>query len=154
MPGTKSILIVGIGNYFCHDDGVGLYIAGKIKTLNLHDVKVIDSLPDCSHLIETWTGIGKVIVIDAAKSGADPGHIYRFDALNENIPEECFARYSTHMMSITETIELAKTLGELPESLIVYGIEGSDFSAGEGLTDAVKNSADEAIQRIISELQN
>jgi hydrogenase maturation protease len=152
MPGTKSILIVGIGNYYYHDDAVGLYIAGKLKSLNLHDVKVIDSVPDCSHLIETWTGIGKVIVIDAAKSGAEPGHIYRFDALKDSIPEECFARYSTHMMSIVETIELAKTLGELPEKLIVYGIEGGEFSAGEGLTDTIKVAADDVIGRIIAEL--
>ena len=49
-------------------------------------------------------------------------------------------------------MELARELGELPERLVIFGIEGSDFGHGEGLTSDVVASVDDVVERILDEL--
>jgi len=152
MIAKPPIIIIGLGNVYRGDDRVGVIIAQKIKALNLSGVKVYDCMNDGSQLIETWTGAGRVYVVDCAVSGQKAGFIYRFDALTEKIPEKCFAHFSTHAISVGDAVELAKTLGELPESLIVYGITGINFEAGTEMTPEVNRAADEVIERILNEI--
>ena len=61
-----------------------------------------------------------------------------FDAGNSPIPSDFF-NYSTHAFSVAEAVELARALNKLPTRLLIYGIEGVDFSAGIGLTEAVQS---------------
>ena len=44
---------------------------------------------------------------------------------------------STHGFGVADAIELARSLGRLPERLDVYAIEGADFGHGDELTPAV-----------------
>jgi hydrogenase maturation protease len=46
-------------------------------------------------------------------------------------------RSSTHAFGLPEAIELGRALERLPSQLLVYAIEGRDFSAGQGLTEDV-----------------
>lgn len=100
-----------------------------------------------------WSDASRVFIIDAAASNGKPGTIYRFDALHEKIPVDIFTRYSTHSISITETIELAKTLAQLPGSLLIFGVEGADFSPGIGLTPEVEKAAREVIRMLLFEIE-
>jgi hydrogenase maturation protease len=152
MPGRPRILVIGLGNCYRRDDGVGIYVAEKIKSRNLAGVKVIERLSDTSRLLDIWAGADKAYIIDCTASGAKPGHIYKFDALNELIPEDYFARYSTHSVSVVDAIVLAKTLGELPGELIVYGIEGKDMTDGEDLSPEIVRAVNEVIRLITNEI--
>ena len=153
MALKTPIIVLGLGNRFRNDDGVGPYIADNIKTLNNKQIRVIENISDGAALIEAWSGEGRVFVIDAVTSNEKPGLIYRFDAFNGKIPADIFTRYSTHSLSITEIIELAKTLARLPDSLIVFGVEGVDFSPGVGLTPEVKRAALEVIRMLLCEVE-
>jgi hydrogenase maturation protease len=54
---------------------------------------------------------------------------------------------------VAEAIELARTIGELPPSLIVYGIEGLDFSAGTSLSPEVAASVPGVVSSILAEIR-
>jgi hydrogenase maturation protease len=94
-----------------------------------------------------------VILIDAVSSGGRPGSIYRFDAHKQPLPSRFF-HYSTHAFGVAEAVELAKTLGQLPQSLIVYGIEGKCFDVGVGLTGEVENAIGDVVIRIRQDIHN
>ena len=49
-------------------------------------------------------------------------------------------------------VETARALSTLPKSLKVYGIEGVDFSAGDRLSPAVRETAEKLISRIAETL--
>jgi len=55
-------------------------------------------------------------------------------------------------VSVAEAIELARALGQLPPKLVVYGIEGKDFSAGVGLSPEVEGRIAELTERVLREL--
>ncbi len=64
-----------------------------------------------------------------------------------------FFHYSTHAFSVAEAVELARALDQLPSRLILYGIEGRDFSAGERLSPEVGAAVDELISRVRQDLR-
>jgi hydrogenase maturation protease len=153
MDNISNVVIVGIGNEFRKDDGVGLYVSRLIQEKADKKIRVVEGIPDGFALIETWDDFSLVFVIDCAASGNKQGTIYRFDALKEKIPGDLFDGFSTHSISVVDAIELAKTLGRLPKSLMVYGIEGNDYSPGTQLSPEVKMAADQLVEQILDELK-
>lgn len=145
------VLIIGIGNEYRRDDAVGLVVARALHDKNLDGIEILEMSGEGAALIEAWQDAERVIVIDAVCSGASPGTIFRFEAYHQPIPTQFF-RYSTHNFGLAEAIELARSLEQLPKELIVYGIEGKDFSLGEGLSSEIAHAAHEVVQRIEKEL--
>lgn len=148
MTTPRDICIIGVGNEFRSDDGVGLFVARSIAAMDLPGVRVIDGVADGTDMLSAWQGAAAAFVIDCVKSHAEPGTIFRFDGLHDTIAEEIFVGYSTHAFSIPETIALGRELGQLPSSLVVYGIEAETFSMGTSISAKVANAA-EAVIRII-----
>jgi hydrogenase maturation protease len=145
------VLVIGIGNEYRHDDVVGLIVARCLREKNLDHVEVLEMSGEGAALIEAWKGTEMVILVDAVHSGAEPGTIFRFEAHQQPIPTKFF-RYSTHAFSVAEAIELARSLGQLPSKLIVYGIEGKNFETGQGLSPEVELAALTVLQQILREL--
>jgi hydrogenase maturation protease len=147
------ILLIGIGNEYRSDDSVGLTAIRALKTHELpDDILLIECSGDGAELIEMWSTARVVILIDAVSSGAKPGTIYRFDALTQPIPAQ-LSFQSTHAFSVAEAIELARVLDQLPPSLIVYAIEGKNFSTGVGLSSEVKNAMCKVVEQVRDEVQ-
>lgn len=151
MP--PPILLIGVGNQYRSDDGVGLTAIHMLKTKVLpEDTLLLESSGDGAELIELWRTARTAILIDAVSSGAKPGTIYRFDALKQQIPVQ-LSFPSTHAFSIAEVIELARVLGQIPPSLIVYAIEGQNFSSGIGLSPEVENAMLKVVEQVMQEVQ-
>lgn len=150
---TSRKLIIGIGNDFRGDDGVGLVIARILRQLGLPGIEIIENSGEGTGLISLWKGADTVFVIDAVFSSAEPGKIYRFETGKDNLPSALFKGFSTHAIGLAEAIELSKALGELPRRLIIYGIEGSSYEAGRGLTPEIERSAELVVSKIIEEIE-
>jgi len=152
MSGLSPVLVIGVGNDYRSDDSVGLAVIRALKTQKLPDTLCLESDGDGISLMETWSNANKVILIDAISSSAQPGTIYRFDALTQSIPASC-SFSSTHAFGVAEAIQLARTLDQLPASFIVYGIEGKKFVAGTELSPKVEHAVSEVVERVRREVQ-
>ncbi|HEX9131041.1 MAG TPA: hydrogenase maturation protease [Ktedonobacteraceae bacterium] len=146
------ILLIGIGNEYRSDDSVGL---AAIRALKAHELPGDTLLKECSgdgaELMEMWNTARMAMLIDAVSSGAKPGTIYRFNALAHAIPAQ-LSFQSTHAFSVAEAIELARVLGQLPPSLIVYAIEGKNFSSGVGLSPEVEKAMRKVVEQVRNEV--
>ena len=150
MSDQDRIIIIGAGNEFRSDDAVGPVIAKKIYQLYPERVKYVKDISDSTNLIEHWKNRKHVFFVDAVCSRSEPGTVYRFDALNEEIPENIGSNLSTHTFNLGEAIELARSLENLPENLIVYGIECRNFDFGQCFSEEIKP----AISKVIIKLKN
>jgi hydrogenase maturation protease len=146
-------LIIGIGNEYRGDDAVGLIVARRLKERLADSAIVIEQSGDGAALIEAWRGAETVIIIDAMLSGAAPGTTRRLDADTRPIPKSYF-RCSTHAFGVAEAIELARALGNIPQRLVVYGIEGMNFAASVGLSAEVEKVADETVRQALATIQH
>jgi hydrogenase maturation protease len=89
-----------------------------------------------------------VILVDAVVSGREPGTVTGFDAVAAPLPA-VFSGCSSHSFGVAEAVELARALGRLPKRLNVYGIEGSEFTQGVGLSPKVARAVETLAVQII-----
>lgn len=149
---TSDILVIGVGNEYAQDDAAGLLVARKLKEEVRDNIRIIESGGEGASLIEAWKGASSAIVIDAVRSGAEPGSIYRFDAHQKPLPVQPF-RGSTHAFGLYEAIELARSLNQLPQRLIVYGVEGQNFTAGTNVSGAITQAVAAVTRSVIEEIK-
>jgi len=147
-------LVIGIGTYNRGDDAAGLAVAERVDAAGLPGVIVRRLAGDQLGLLDAWaddtSGSDPVYVIDAMCSGSPVGTIARFDAVTPLGTR--FAHRGTHTFSLADVIELARALGELPEHLTGYGIEGACFDTGAPLSPSATMAVAEVASRLIEEL--
>jgi hydrogenase maturation protease len=131
--------VIGLGNAFRGDDAAGLEIARRLGGRSFEGEPV--------SLIEEWRDVDRLVLVDAMQSGAGAGAIRVVAAHTEALPPE-LRRPSTHLMGAAEAIELARTLGLLPQETYVYAIEGERFDAGSGLSPAVTAAVGRVVEMI------
>ena len=155
MSGGRRLLI-GLGNELRGDDAAGLLVAREARRLQQRDgplatsVEVVELGGEPVDLLEAWDGAARVVVADAAASGASPGTIHRLDAAAP-LPA-ALAGASTHLLGLAEAIELARTLDRLPPHLLVLGVEGARFATGAPTSPAVRAAIPEAAAQALKAL--
>ncbi|HBX69298.1 MAG TPA: hydrogenase maturation protease [Chloroflexi bacterium] len=148
---TAKTLIIGVGNEFRGDDAVGLIVARRLAALKLPEVSVIEQSGEGADLIGAWWGAECVYLIDAVSAQGLAGSTYRFEAQDEPLPAETFG-VSSHALGVAIAIEMARSLGQLPPKLVVFGIEGGNFDLGNGLSAMVQQAAENVIRRLLQEI--
>jgi len=149
---VKSIRVIGIGNPFRGDDGVGISVVRHLQNRSLSGkITLLEQGGEATALLEQLDGAEAVILVDAVQSGAAPGTVHRFDAAEQPLPSGVL-RCSTHNFSVHEALEMARALDRLPQRVTVYGIEGDSFDPGEGLSPEVQRGVVTAAEQIILEL--
>jgi len=143
-------LVIGIGTYNRGDDAAGLQVASRVGAACLPGVVVKQLAGDQLGLLDAWASSDTVYVVDATCSGSPAGTVVRFDAVTPL--ESRFTHRGTHTFSLADVIELARSLGELPERLTGYGIEGACFDIGAPLSASAIQAVADVADRLIEEL--
>jgi hydrogenase maturation protease len=146
-----QVLLIGIGNEYRRDDGVGLIVARRLQGQTPPGVSVIEQNGEGAALLEAWRGYSRVLLIDALDCGATPGKLLRLEAHVAAPPRRLF-QASTHAFGVAEAVELARALNQLPSRLLLYGIQGQDFNVGKGLSAAVASGIIPVMEQILGEL--
>lgn len=158
-PVDGRVRVVGVGNRYRGDDGAGLAAAERLGEAANVPVTLLDAAGDGTALLEAWGGVETVVVLDAMHSGAAAGTVRRLDgpvdrpaALSAMLGAGRIPGGSTHGLGVAEAIALGEALGRLPRRLVVIGIEGARFDAGEGLSPEVDRALDHAVSLGLEEI--
>lgn len=141
-------IIIGVGNPDRGDDSVGLVVSRALKHSAPAGVEVVERDGEATKLIDTWSGAGAVVLVDAVSSGAPPGTIHRIDARASAVAPDLFS-CSTHSFGVAEAIELSRALGTLPAVFIIYGVEGAVFDRGTGLSPQAEAAVEKTVSRVL-----
>jgi len=82
---------------------------------------------------------------------SEPGQVHRIDLADSPLPIG-FAPSSSHAFGVAQTVELARSLGRLPQYLVAYLVEGEQFGTGAPLSPAVAASVEDVAERVLDEL--
>jgi hydrogenase maturation protease len=132
------------------DDAAGPELARRLRERGA-PLEAVEHEREPSDLIELWDGAALAFVVDAVVSGGRPGRVHRLEVGPDPLPAAHAATASSHAFGLREVVELARTLGRLPERLVVYGIEGESFEAGTPLSPAVSAAVDEVAEAMVGE---
>jgi hydrogenase maturation protease len=118
-------------------------------------VEVVEHNGEPAGLLDLWEGAHLAIVVDAVRpSGDGPGGFHRVEVeVDAGLPRLGAARaVSSHGVGPGDVVELARALNRLPERLVLYGIEGTDFSPGIGCSPELEPSLVAVADRILEEV--
>ena len=124
-----STVVIGVGNEFRRDDGVGPAVARALAATGIR-AEISDGDP--VRLMEAWDGAEVVVIVDAVRcTPTVPGRWHR-TTLPHTVPAA-----SSHGFGVPEAVELAEVLDRRPERLVIYAVEVGDVGFGTGLSPAV-----------------
>uniref|UniRef100_A0A832I308 Hydrogenase maturation protease n=1 Tax=Eiseniibacteriota bacterium TaxID=2212470 RepID=A0A832I308_UNCEI len=141
------VRVIGVGNPDREDDAAGIEAVRRLAAHGHPGVEARVCRPDPDDLLTAMMGAARVIVVDAMAAGTDPGTVVRIDATAAPVPAELF-RGSTHGLGVAEAVELARHLGVMPRSLVIYGIEGRNYRFGKPLSRDVSFAVEQVVDRI------
>jgi len=143
----EKILVIGVGSVLRGDDGIGVRSIEALEKEVLPDNVTVEA-GDLSglDLLKFFEDYPRVIIIDAAKMGEEPGTIKVFTP-DEIEPATFKDQSSTHGMGLLETLTIAKEL-ELYNEIIVVGIEPVHTEYDLELTDTIKQKIPDLISTV------
>ncbi len=145
--------IVCVGNRARSDDGVGLLIAEELGRRDGLAVPVYVASGEPGELLGLWAGQEQVVMVDAVITGrSEPGTVHVLHASEAPLPVVSHA--SSHGIGLAESIELARSLHQLPSDLRLVGIEAGSMEPGTDLTPAVAAAIPKAVEVILREVDD
>ena len=146
-----DVVIIGVGNPYRRDDGVG-HAAAEAFAEHLPATKVVLLDGEPTRLVDAWEGHQVAIVLDAVRRGDPPGTIHRFEVGTETLPA-AFLHPSTHGAGLESAVALGRALDRNPEVLIVFGIEPADMTEGNELSEPVEAALPSLVDRLAEEVK-
>ena len=145
-----DVLVIGIGNDFRRDDGVGLVVAAEIANRRLPGVRVMTAIGEPASILEAWSGVPLVVAVDAAMGeGSTPGRIRRWTSGDDDQP----AVVSSHALGLPQTYALGQAVAQMPQKLVVFTVDIEDIGHGDTLTPGVAAVVPAAVEAVLDELQ-
>jgi hydrogenase maturation protease len=150
-PQGPSILVAGVGNVFCGDDGFGVALADRLARIELPaGVEVVDfGIRGMDLAYALHDGYDAAVMLDAMPRGGRPGTLY----VIEPELEEGAVAIDTHDMDPAKVLALARGLSDEPlPRILILGCEPQVWPSPEEetvvaeLSEPVRHALDEAVR--------
>jgi hydrogenase maturation protease len=148
-----GIVVIGVGNEFRRDDGVGPQVLANLRTQVADFVRLVRSDGEPARLIEAWTGASLAVVVDAVQgAAATAGLTHRIVVDQAENEAEQVRAVSSHGLGLGAAIGLAQAVDLMPHRLVVHAIEAVEFGFGVGLTPAIADAVEAVTAAILLDL--
>jgi hydrogenase maturation protease len=151
MKAGSDHRVIGAGNPDRGDDGAGRLVAARLRDGPALDVRIVDCDGAMASILDAMDGASAVWIVDACVSGAPAGTIRRLDAATGPLTAG-MARGSTHGLGVAEAVELARTLGTLPQRCIIWAVEAATVETGAPVSAEVAVAIEDVAKRIRAEI--
>lgn len=149
---SSKVVVMGVGNLLLRDEGVGVHVAQALQKTSRSnsDFEAVDggTSPDALLALKETD---RLIIIDAARGGGEPGTIYRFRP--EDVETEGNTLTSVHQMGLLEDLWLMRRFKEGPKSVVIIGVEPEDISCGLDLSPRLAQRFPEIIRAVLDEVE-
>lgn len=152
---TPRVLVAGMGNDLCRDDGFGIVAVRRFAAAGVPDgVRVVEPGSGGIGLVqELMDGYDALVIVDAVDRGGVPGAVYLlatevpdFGSLSEAEQQAFLA--DMHATVPSRVLVLAKALHVLPGAIYILGCQPLDCGLGMGLSAPVEAGVAEAVARL------
>ncbi len=150
----KDLLVLGIGNFLCGDDGIGPILAERLMSCYREDrhVDVINGGTIGLGLLYLLDSYSAIIFLDAVDVGAEPGTVFEFSPEDlENIHSE--KQISSHQSDPCGLLSYARVMGFSPGKVIILGIQIERINNAIGLSDVLTSKLPLIETRVKKEIE-
>ncbi len=147
-----NALVLGLGNLVHADDGAGIHAIQRLQTDPRvpSDVVLIDGGTQGLSLLPHISGFERLLVIDAVDAGESPGTLIRLEG---RALADMPGKASVHQLGFSDLMVAMKLLGDLPEQVIVFGVQPMSTEWSAALTPPVEKALGPLIDSVIAQLE-
>ena len=146
---TGKTVILGLGNHYLRDDGVGIRVAEELKLCNLGEGILVRAHQTFDlWLLSEFSGASKLIIVDAVKSGSAPGTVTEYEVAPR--PGPLSSLPGLHSLELHDLVEFASRMGLLSCPITIIGIEPKACEVGEGLSPEVERAIPEVVALVVA----
>ncbi len=147
--------VIGVGNDLMGDDAIGPHIVRELikRKVLPEEVLLIDEGRGGMRLVHHIKDMDRVIIIDAADIGKDPGEykVFRPEEV-ESIKD--LSGTNIHEWDLLKMLELSKMLGECPKEVLILAIQPKDLKLGEEISSELLERVGEYIEKVNTLVEN
>lgn len=146
------LLVLGLGNTLCTDDGVGPFVVERLlaRWEPPVGVRVLDGGTLGLSLLPLVADAEAVILLDAVRVGdAPPGTLVRLTG--EDVPTATRHQLSVHQIGVADLLDGLQLLGKLPPRLVLLGVVPESLELGFGVGETVRPALDLLVERAVEE---
>jgi hydrogenase maturation protease len=147
---VTSVLIIGVGNDWRGDDGVGLVVARNAAVVLGSAARLVETDGEPARLIDAWRGSDAAIVVDAVRTGAAPGTVGVWPG---DVDVSAVNPRGSHSLGVGEAVALGRQLEALPARLTIVGIEIGTVQHGNELSSEVARALPAAVEAVVRAAQ-
>jgi len=146
---TATVAVIGIGNSFRRDDGVGPAVAAAIEARGIPGVRVLTDAADPAAVLDAWAGVRLAVLIDAVVAAPGrAGRIHRC-AGNQLVGSPAV---SSHGVDVATLFALGDALHRMPDDVVVFAVEADETGYGVGLTPDVAAAVPLVVDAAVAEI--
>ena len=152
MARMKNVLILGIGNLFLNDAGVGIHIIHMLKSMSMpDDVDLLDGGTDTVKLLDTMQQYKHLILIDAAIDNNPPGTVQR---LSPRISTDYPQLLNNHHNNLYDIIAALNHCNQVPSVELLAISVSNTPTIGVQLSPEVRRVIPQVMQLIFEILDD
>jgi hydrogenase maturation protease len=145
------LLILGLGNLLCGDDGLGVTVVERLAgAYEAPDgVRILDGGTLGLSLLPYLEDADQVILVDAVRDDAAPGSFVRLTG--DDVAPAVAARLSVHQIGVVDLLDGARWLGRMPRTLVLLGLVPESIELSLTRSPAVERNLPELVRRVAEE---
>jgi hydrogenase maturation protease len=148
---TVPLLVLGLGNVLCGDDGLGAVAVHLLeRRYRAPDgALVLDGGTLGLSLLPTLEQARDAILVDAIRADSAPGSFVRLEG--DDVAPAVAARLSVHQVGVLDLLEAARWRERYPPRLVLLGLVPESLELGVVRTAAVEAGLAGLVDRIVAE---
>src|SRR5512134_2205547 len=154
MSDPGRLLVLGLGNLLCGDDGLGAAAVARLdRDWEAPDeALVLDGGTLGLSLLPYLEDADDAILVDAIRDEAPTGALVRLTG--EDVAPAVLHRLSPHQVGVADLLDGARLHDRYPERLVLHGLVPRTLELGLGLSPAVAASLPELLRRVVAEAES
>lgn len=151
MMDAVDLLVLGLGNLLCGDDGAG--VAAVVRLSARYEapagVSVLDGGTLGLSLLPYLQRARHAILVDAVAASAPPGTLVRLTG--DDVASAATHRLSPHQVGVADLLDGARLLGGGPTTITLLGVVPQTTELGIERSPAVEARIDDLVERVVEE---
>jgi hydrogenase maturation protease len=131
------------------DDQVSWHVVDRLGRNPLPGLHTA-ALNDPVGVLDYLEGCERLVLVDACRSGAEPGTVIRLVWPDARLQERESA--STHGFGVVKVLELAAVLGDLPSHVVLIGVEALTCAPGAEISPPVRRALPRLYRQLLTEV--
>jgi hydrogenase maturation protease len=151
LDSRSRLLILGLGNLLCTDDGVGVVAVQAVAETRVvpDGVLVLDGGTLGLSLLPYLEDAERAILVDAIQTDDPPGTLVRLEG--DEVGPAVAARLSVHQVGVSDLIEAARWRDRIPPTLVLLGVVPESTELGVDLSPRVQSALPALLNAVCDE---